>query len=144
MQQKIRSPESFLERTDRLAALNSISLRELAPILGISQASLFGYRSGKIPISAKAWSKLEAIEANLEEPKDSSRSGLAFEGSDAVEPRVNSGLAARYGLTNHQLVDLIEMLLKRVLDGELPVSHLHTAERLLKMIRENENASIPR
>jgi hypothetical protein len=36
------------------------------------------------------------------------------------------------------------MLIKRVLAGELPVSHLDTAERLLKMIRENENASIPR
>jgi hypothetical protein len=39
-----------------------ISLRSLAPRLGLSVASLFGYRSGKIPISAKAWSKLERAE----------------------------------------------------------------------------------
>lgn len=37
-------------------------MRELAPMMGLSQASLFGYRSGKIPVSRKAWSKLEAVE----------------------------------------------------------------------------------
>jgi hypothetical protein len=43
-----------------------ISLRSLAPRLGLSLASLFGYRSGKIPISAKAWSKLEQAEAEAQ------------------------------------------------------------------------------
>lgn len=38
-------------------------MRGLAPKLGLSVASLFGYRSGKIPISIKAWSKLEHLEA---------------------------------------------------------------------------------
>lgn len=35
---------------------------ELLPILGISRASFFSYRSGKRPITAKAWRKLEQAE----------------------------------------------------------------------------------
>jgi hypothetical protein len=31
--------------------------------MGISKPSLFGYRSGKIKISPKAWSKLEQLES---------------------------------------------------------------------------------
>ena len=37
-------------------------MRGLAPELGLSVASLFGYRNGKIPISNKGWSKLERVE----------------------------------------------------------------------------------
>ena len=36
--------------------------------MGISVPSLFGYRSGKIPISGKAWSKLEQAESQKSEP----------------------------------------------------------------------------
>lgn len=43
-----------------------ISLRALAPAMGISVPSLFGYRSGKIPISGKAWSKLDHTEKEQE------------------------------------------------------------------------------
>lgn len=51
-----------MERTDFLTGALGISLRALAPRLGLSVASLFGYRSGKIPISKKGWSKLEHLE----------------------------------------------------------------------------------
>jgi hypothetical protein len=51
-----------LERTDALAKATDQSLRGLAPVLGLSVASLFGYRSGSIKISPKAWSKLEQAE----------------------------------------------------------------------------------
>lgn len=43
-------------------------MRALAPAMGISVPSLFGYRSGKIPISAKAWSKLERFESPPKPP----------------------------------------------------------------------------
>jgi hypothetical protein len=58
----------FLERTDRLAQKLGISLRSLAPVMGISVASLFGYRNGSIPISTKAWRKLEQVERDSEAP----------------------------------------------------------------------------
>lgn len=57
-----------MERTDALAASKGVSLRSLAPLLGLSVASLFGYRSGNLPISRKGWSKLE--QAELEMPSD--------------------------------------------------------------------------
>lgn len=45
-----------------MAVRAGVSLRSLAPLMGLSVASLFGYRSGSIPISRKAWSKLEQFE----------------------------------------------------------------------------------
>lgn len=62
----------FLERTDALAEKLGISLRILAPVMDISVASLFGYRNGSIPVSKKAWSKLERSEiaAGLHPPVD--------------------------------------------------------------------------
>ena len=45
-----------------------VSLRALAPVIGISVPSLFGYRSGAIPISPKAWSKLEQAERAADAP----------------------------------------------------------------------------
>ncbi len=62
MQQKKEDFRFFLERTDDLAYKLRITLRELGPVIGMSTASLFGYRSGKIPLSSKAWGKLEAAE----------------------------------------------------------------------------------
>lgn len=53
----------FLERTDALAKAKGLSLRALAPSMDLSVASLFGYRNGSIPISNKAWKKLERAEA---------------------------------------------------------------------------------
>jgi hypothetical protein len=67
LQTKNRTPAFFLERTDALALELGVSLRQLAPLLDLSVASLFGYRSGKIPISNKAWSKLERKEPTHED-----------------------------------------------------------------------------
>ena len=58
----MRNSETFLERTDLLAARLGVQMGELLPILEISRASFFSYRSGKRPISAKAWRKLEKAE----------------------------------------------------------------------------------
>lgn len=62
MQEKKNDFRNFLERTDVLAKNLKVSLRELAPIMELSVASLFGYRSGAIRLSVKAWRKLEAAE----------------------------------------------------------------------------------
>lgn len=62
MQEKKNDFRNFLERTDMLAKNLRVSLRELAPIMELSVASLFGYRSGAIRLSVKAWRKLEAAE----------------------------------------------------------------------------------
>lgn len=62
MQENYSENRLFLERTDEIARITRVSLRELAPKIGISVASLFGYRSGNIKISPKAWRKLEQAE----------------------------------------------------------------------------------
>lgn len=54
--------ELFLKRSDELAYKLRLPLRELAPILGLSAGSFFGYRTGRVSLSAKAWGKLEAAE----------------------------------------------------------------------------------
>jgi hypothetical protein len=62
MQEKNRSFSQFFYRTDLLADHFRVPVAALADKIGISERMLFGYRSGKYPISAKAWRKLEAAE----------------------------------------------------------------------------------
>lgn len=66
MQEKSERFLEFSERTDKLANLSGLSLRELAGIIGISQAMLFAYRAGKNKITPKSWKKLEEAEAEAE------------------------------------------------------------------------------
>lgn len=40
----------------------NVLLKELPSIIGISERMFYGYRSGKYPITEKAWRKLEASE----------------------------------------------------------------------------------
>jgi transcriptional regulator with XRE-family HTH domain len=64
LQDKNQSGRTFFsERTDELAHRLRCSLRDLAPNMGISQAMLFAYRSGKHEPTLKAIRKLEAAEA---------------------------------------------------------------------------------
>jgi hypothetical protein len=56
------SPMQFLQRTDDLAARLGCYLRDLPAKIGISERSMFGYRAGKYPVTAKALRKLEAAE----------------------------------------------------------------------------------
>ncbi len=57
--------ELFLKRSDELAYKLRLSLRELAPKLGLSAGSFFGYRTGRVALSAKAWRKLEEVERRV-------------------------------------------------------------------------------
>ena len=52
----------FSERTDTLAARLGCDIGDLSAEIGIGRSTLFGYRSGKLQPSKKAWAKLEAAE----------------------------------------------------------------------------------
>ena len=54
--------EIFLKRSDAVAKAMKVSLRELVPIIKLSTGAFFGYRNGKMTVSAKAWRKLELVE----------------------------------------------------------------------------------
>jgi hypothetical protein len=62
MQDFFCSPSQFLQRTDALASALDCYLRDLPAKIGISERSMFGYRAGKYPVTAKALRKLEAAE----------------------------------------------------------------------------------
>jgi hypothetical protein len=62
MQEKFRSFRNFLSRTDDLAANLGVKMREIPAKMGISERMLYGYRSGKYPVTAKAWAALERAE----------------------------------------------------------------------------------
>lgn len=72
MQAKSESQLEFSGRTDRLAAALGLTVSELTKVLTLSNGMLFAYRSGKNPISDKAWEKLESaeIKAGLKKPPD--------------------------------------------------------------------------
>jgi hypothetical protein len=74
MQGKFETSEDFLRRTDELAVRLGIGVQELPDLLGFSRASLFAYRAGKRPITAKAWLKLVAVEKTLKPEKAASQS----------------------------------------------------------------------
>ena len=71
MQENNETPSDFLRRTDTLAARLRCNLDDLPEYLGISRASLYGYRKGHRAISGKSWRLLEAAEqaAGIEESK---------------------------------------------------------------------------
>lgn len=52
----------FSERTESLSDSTGCRLSDLPALIGISASMFHAYRSGKYPISAKAWRKLEAAE----------------------------------------------------------------------------------
>ena len=76
---------NFSERTDALARFRNCSLRDLAGFIGISQAMLFAYRSGKSEPSLKVWRKLERAERDCglqEEKGNFVPRGTKLKGSD--------------------------------------------------------------
>lgn len=94
MQQKSEKFSEFSERTEALARLIGINLSDLPEKIGISASMFHAYRSGKYPISPKAWSKLEAAERDAESESGGgnivSRETLK-KGSENDESEVRSG-----------------------------------------------------
>lgn len=62
MQAENETPIDFLKRSDALALALQKNVQDLTEVLGVSRASLFSYRTGKRPITSKAWRKLEQAE----------------------------------------------------------------------------------
>ncbi|MBC8010052.1 MAG: hypothetical protein H7067_08145 [Burkholderiales bacterium] len=63
MQDKSALFSAFSARTEALAAKLGVRVIDLPGVLGFSLDMLTGYRSGRYPISIKAWRKLESAEA---------------------------------------------------------------------------------
>jgi len=80
MQDKFCSSLQFLQRTDDLAHHLGCYLRDLPDKIGISERSMFGYRAGKYPVTAKALRKLESAErsAGIHSVKPPSDIGIAM------------------------------------------------------------------
>ena len=79
--------------------------------MGLSIASLFGYRNGTIPISTKAWSKLEQAErlagiASMEEDSDLADSRPPATSSDRLD-RIEAALE-RLTLTVERIAAALE------------------------------------
>ena len=131
-----------MERTNILAARLGVSLRGLAPRMGLSVASLFGYRNGSIPISTKGWGKLEHLERSAglgapakyaawsTNPKESGGGGSASNtigGSPMTDNEVAGlqevvgSLEARVGQLEHVLAQMaaaVVAVLERTEDRE--------------------------
>ncbi len=82
MQTKTDKSSAFYEFSDRsesLAGRLKVKISELGDVLSISPDMLAGYRTGRYPISAKAWRKLHnaEMEAGIRMPDhDSSKAEL--------------------------------------------------------------------
>lgn len=62
MQEKSEKFLEFSERTEVLAKKAGLRLRDLPEKMNLSASMFHAYRSGKYPISPKAWNKLKAAE----------------------------------------------------------------------------------
>ena len=62
LQEKSDNFSEYSERTEALAGRLRANLSDLPGKIGISAAMFYAYRTGKYPISLKAWRKLEAAE----------------------------------------------------------------------------------
>ena len=58
----MKDNEEFLKRTDDLALKLRLNLTDLARRIDLSDGSFFGYRTGRVALSHKAWRKLEDAE----------------------------------------------------------------------------------
>ncbi len=132
----------FSERTDRLAEKLGLPLRELGDRIGVSTAMLFAYRSGKNPISVKAWKKLEQAELEsgigappstpLADRRDGgqiSESQLESEIRQLLDEAIGAarGDVARMGWIREQILQHLEI-----------PEHWDIHERVLKEVLEEE------
>jgi hypothetical protein len=62
VQEKSDKFSEYSERTEALARILGKNVSDLPAKIGVSNSMFYAYRTGKYPISAKAWKKLEAAE----------------------------------------------------------------------------------
>lgn len=117
MQRENQTFLDFSERTDALAVRLGCSVQELPERLDFSRSSLFAYRTGKAKISAKAWAKLEKVEAEFglgpvsESPE---KSGSMLE--DSVPYRVTPADTLRMIRRIESRLDNITELIGKIAD----------------------------
>ena len=121
--------ENFSERTDELSRQIGCTMRDLAGKIGISQAMLFAYRSGKSEPTLKVFRKLEAAEraAGVQNGTDPGSNGPAGIANNSGTPKETPGglekeksagdrlekLEAEVGELREELAGLYELLAGR-------------------------------
>ena len=120
-QEKNDTSGIFLRRSDTLAQKLGVNVDELPDILGVSRASLYGYRRGKRKVSNKAWAKLEAAE------KDAGISPAAVASSELNREFVK--IADQQGLTEKEKQAEYE----RLMDMKTPL-----IEEVIRLREENK------
>jgi hypothetical protein len=129
MQYNFCSPLQFLQRTDALASVLACNLNDLPAKIGISERSLYGYRAGKYPVTAKALRKLAAAEKaagmhrqrneNTQSSADPKDQGI---GESACVVRDDSPIPAAWVPQQLSLDERVERL-EKVLDAILKALH---------------------
>jgi len=131
VQEKSKSYQSFCERTDALAKELRINVSDLPQKIEVSASMFHSYRSGKYPISAKAWRKLEAAEAGagvvLEKgfgvPCGTPKKGSKNDESDVLsgDPNENPGPHEQLMTVLTRIAEALEALVEtRQLEGSAP------------------------
>jgi hypothetical protein len=115
---KMKENEIFLKRSDDLALKLRMNLTDLARHIDLSDGSFFGYRTGRVTISAKAWRKLEAAEraAGIDHFTDDvvSKGGqLTRELASKPPAQDMESKVAEMGAKIDRLTDLVEQLLEQ-------------------------------
>ena len=121
MQDIFCSSSHFSQRTDFLAESLGVFLRELPEKIGISERSLFGYRSGKYPVTAKALRKLQAAEraAGIGNPAIPNAESEA-KVNDCLRDYGEKDLAARVQRLENLLTDLAETITRHLKERNEP------------------------
>ena len=107
-------------RTDKMADQLGLNVQDLQEILGMGRASIFSYRTGKRPITRRAWSKLEAAEKKV-----SQKSKASIEEYQKPEPIAES--LSRQNLSSCVQEENLDDIHKRLLALETQVRVLTQA-----------------
>jgi hypothetical protein len=143
VQPKSKSFQSFCERTDLLATFLRLNVSDLPAKIEVSTSMFHSYRSGKQPISDKAWRKLEAAEAragigqplgaDAESSGKVKDSGAAMGGKEAGKDykTLFYKVAQESDLT--WLLDRVDQFLEEAAGGDVEAAKL--AQLLLPILR---------
>lgn len=127
MQEKKDTFLDFSDRTNFLAEFLKLNLGDLPDLLGISRASFFSYRTGKRPLTKKAWVKLEALESSNSLNRASPQSvDLKTAGSTvSVVPEMQQNETALQIKALEAKVEVLTRIVEKLLDQRAASSKGH-------------------
>jgi hypothetical protein len=139
MQAKNETFLNFLRRTDNLAVSKGLNVGDLIPILGLSRATLFSYRTGKRPISSKAWRKLEAAEkaAGINQP-------MSSDWNQPLPPEVQAELKEAFAPVTKakaEFADVMEPLREMRADMQRMQQHIDNLTGMVEQLLEQRATS---